>query len=136
MAHGKKTETVQKLYAAFQKGDLPTLLEHMTDTIDWGIDTQTPSPIPWYGVGIGKDHAASFFKALAKECDFTVFEPSGFLESDDSVACLIRYESTLKKNGRKVTQNVIHHFTFKGDNRVSRWRAWEDTGRTLAAWNA
>jgi hypothetical protein len=30
---------------------------------------------------------------------------------------------------------VIHHFTFKGD-RVARWRGWEDTARTLAAWNA
>lgn len=135
MAYGKKTEIVQKLYAAFQKGDLPTLLENMTDTIDWGIDAQTPSAIPWYGLGVGKDYAASFFKALAKECHFTVFEPSGFLESEDSVACLIRYEATLKRNGRKVAQTAIHHFTFEGA-RVSRWRAWEDTARTLAAWNA
>ncbi len=136
MAHGKKTELVLKLYTAFQKGDLPTLLEHMTDTIDWGIDTQTPSPIPWHGVGVGKDYAASFFKALAKECDFTVFEPSNFMESEDSVACLVRFESTLKKNGRKVAQTGIHCFTFKDDRHVSRWRGWEDTARTLAAWNA
>ena len=136
MAQGKKTAIVQKLYAAFQRGDLPTLLEHMTDTIDWGIDSQTPTPIPWYGVGSGKEFAAGFFKALGKECEFSRFEPTGFLESDTAVVCLVSYDSTLKRNGRKVSQNVIHHFTFKGDDRVARWRAWEDTARTLAAWNA
>jgi ketosteroid isomerase-like protein len=136
MAPGKKTAIVQKLYAAFQRGDLPTLLEHMTDTIDWGIDSQTPTPIPWYGVGTGKEFAAGFFKALGKECEFSRFEPSNFMESDTAVTCLVSYDSTLKRNGRKVSQNVIHQFTFKGDERVARWRGWEDTARTLAAWNA
>jgi uncharacterized protein len=136
MTYGKKTETVQKLYAAFQRGDLPTLLEHMADTIDWGIDSQSPTPIPWYGTGTGKEYAAGFFKTLGKECDFSRFEPTCFLESDSGVACLITYDATLRRNGRKLTQNVIHHFTFSGDDRVVRWRAWEDTARTLAAWNA
>jgi len=45
-------------------------------------------------------------------------------------------QNSLKRNGRKLSQNVIHHFTFKGDDRVARWRAWEDTARTLAAWTA
>jgi ketosteroid isomerase-like protein len=136
MAQGKKTETVQKLYAAFQRGDLATLLEHMTDRIDWGIDTQTPTPIPWYGVGIGKEFAAQFFNELGRACEFTRFQPTEFLESESGVACLVSYDATLKRNGRKVSQNVIHHFTFQGDDRVTRWRAWEDTARTLAAWNA
>ena len=135
MTNGKKTETVQKLYAAFQRGDLPALLEHMTDDIDWGIETKSQNAVPWYGLGTGKPFAAAFFQALAKECQFTRFEPNGFLESDDSVACLVSYEATLKKNGRKVMQNVVHHFTFR-DAQVSRWRAWEDTAHTQGAWNS
>ncbi len=135
MAYGKKTAIVQKLYAAFQKGDLPTLLEHMTDTIDWGIAAQTPSAVPWYGIGSGKEYAASFFNALAKECDFTRFEPTEFFENENGVACLVRYDATLKRNGHKVSQEVMHHFGFQGE-RVSRWRAWEDTARLLTAWSA
>jgi hypothetical protein len=52
------------------------------------------------------------------------------------VACLVSYDAIINKNGRRVSQNVVHHFNFKGDEQVVRWRAWEDTARTLAAWNA
>jgi len=108
----------------------------MSDDIDWGIDAQSPTAVPWYGIGTGKDFAAGFFKNLAKECQFTRFEPTAFLESDTGVACLVSYDAIINKNGRRVSQNVVHHFTFKGDDQVVRWRAWEDTARTLAAWNA
>jgi ketosteroid isomerase-like protein len=130
---GKKTALVQKLYAAFQRGDLPTLLEHMTDDIEWGIEVLAPTGVPWHGVGTGKPFAAAFFQALAKESDFTRFEPSDFLEGETSVSCLVAYEATMKRNGRKLLQHVIHHFTFRGD-RVARWRGWEDTAATKAAW--
>jgi ketosteroid isomerase-like protein len=133
MATGKKTELVQKLYAAFQRADLPTLLEHMTDDIDWGIEIIEPTGVPWHGVGKGKKFAAAFFESLGKESIFTRFEPSDFLEGEASVSCLVTYEATLRRNGKKVTQHVIHHFSFRGD-RVARWRGWEDTAYTKAAW--
>src|ERR1017187_9707412 len=104
MATGKKTELVQKLYAAFQRADLPTLLEHMTDDIDWGIEIIEPTGVPWHGVGKGKKFAAAFFESLGKESIFTRFEPSDFLEGEASVSCLVTYEATLRRNGKKVTQ--------------------------------
>jgi ketosteroid isomerase-like protein len=130
---GKKTALVQKLYAAFQRADMPTLLEHMTDDIDWGIEVLAPTGVPWHGTGTGKAFATTFFQALGKETEFSRFEPSDFLEGETSVSCLVTFEATMKRNGRKLLQHVIHHFTFRGD-RVSRWRGWEDTAATQAAW--
>jgi ketosteroid isomerase-like protein len=134
MLQGKKTELVQKLYAAFGRGDVPTILEHLTDDVDWGMDVSLATEIPWYGLGTGKKFVAGFFASLAKECVFTRFEPTEFLESETSVACLVTYECTLQKNGNKLLQNEIHYFKFRGD-RIARWRAWEDTAATKAAWN-
>jgi uncharacterized protein len=125
---------VQKLYAAFGKGDVATLLEHMSDDVDWGIEAQSSSEVPWHGVGVGKKFARAFFEALAKECVFTRFEPSGLMASDSAVCALVAFEATLNRNGRKVAENGIHHFTMK-NGRVTRWRAWEDTAHTKAAWN-
>jgi len=126
---------VQKLYAAFGQGNVPALLEHMSDEIDWGIEAAASTDVPWHSTGIGKKFAAKFFETLAREATFSRFEPSGFLASDTAVACLVTFEATLKKNGKKTLQNSIHYFTIK-NGRVTKWRGWEDTAQTKAIWNA
>jgi uncharacterized protein len=134
MSYGKKTELVQKLYAAFGRGDVPTILEHTTDDIDWGMEVKPPTDVPWYGLGTGKKFVAAFFTSLGQECVFTRFEPTEFLESESSVVCLVTTECTFKKSGHQVQQNEIHYFKFRGD-RVARWRCWQDTAAAKAAWN-
>lgn len=123
---------IQKIYVAFGSGDLPAILEFMADDIDWGIEAHA-SEVPWHGTGSGKMFAAKFFEALGRECTFSRFEPSGFLANDTSLACLVTFEATMKKNGRKMLQNAIHHFTIK-NGRVTKWRGWEDTATTRATW--
>jgi ketosteroid isomerase-like protein len=124
---------IQKIYAAFGKGDVPTMLEYMTDGIDWGIEGHESSEVPWHGTGTGKKFVATFFETLGRECVFTRFEPSGFLASSTAVACLVTFEVTVKKNGRKALENAIHHFTLD-NGRVTRWRGFEDTAYTKATW--
>jgi len=135
MSAEKNIQLVQKLYAAFGKGDVPTLLEHMSDDVEWGVEAKASTEVPWHGTGKGKKFAADFFAKLAKECTFTRFEPSGFLGSEDAAASLVSFDATLNKNGRKLSQNVIHHFTIK-NGRVTRWRGWEDTAYTKSLWNS
>jgi ketosteroid isomerase-like protein len=122
---------IQKLYAAFGKGDVPSILECIADDVDWGIEGQASSEVPWHGIGKGKAFATKFFEALARETTFTRFEPNTFLGSDTDVMCLVSWDATLKKNGRRMTQNDAHHFTIK-NGRVTRWRGWEDTAYSKA----
>ena len=124
---------IQKIYAAFGSGDVPAMLEFMADDIDWGIEVQATSEVPWHGTGTGKRFVAKFFETLGRECVFSRFEPSGFLASETSLACLVTFEVTMKKNGRKALENAIHHFTF-ANGRITRWRGWEDTAYTRASW--
>jgi ketosteroid isomerase-like protein len=123
---------IQKIYAAFGKGDVATMTEYMADDIDWGIEAAS-SEVPWHGTGTGKKYAVKFFEALGRECVFSRFEPNGFLASDGNVACLVTFDVTMKENGRKMTQNAIHHFTLQS-GRVTKWRGWEDTAQTQATW--
>lgn len=134
MSAEKNIALIQNIYAAFGRGDVPAILEHVSEDVDWGIESQT-SAAPWLGTGRGRAVVAKFFETLAKEAEFSRFEPSGFLASDDAVCCLIGYDSTLRKNGRKQTMNGIHHFTIK-NGRITKWRGWEDTAYTAANWNA
>jgi ketosteroid isomerase-like protein len=126
---------IQTVYAAFGRGDVPAILEHLADDVDWGLDTQATPEVPWHGTGKGKKVAAKFFEALGKEAVFTRFEPSGFLASDSAVACLVSWDATLNRNRRTMTQNVMHYFTIK-NGRITKWRGMEDTALTKAAWNS
>ncbi len=125
---------IQKIYAAFGRGDVPTMLELMADDVDWGIESHEAPEVPWHGTGTGKKFVAKFFGTLGRECTFPRFEPSGFLASDTAVACLVTFEVLVKKNGRKAVENAIHHFTIQ-NGRVTKWRGWEDTALTKATWN-
>jgi uncharacterized protein len=135
MSAASNIALIQQIYTAFGKGDLPGILEHVTEDIDWGIEAAASSEVPWHGTGKGKKFATKFFEVLAKECEFPRFEPSGFVASDDAVFCLLTFEVRLKKNGRKSLFNVMHHFAIK-NGKVAKWRGTEDTAQTKALWNS
>lgn len=41
-------QTVQNIYAAFGKGDMPAILDQLTDDIDWEYGyRRAPNPVPW-----------------------------------------------------------------------------------------
>ncbi len=135
MTAQKNIEAVQKMYAAFGRGDIPAILEYVADDIDWGIQAQSSKEVPWHGTGRGRDFAVAFFQALGQNADFPRFEPSGFLGDDHAVSALISFDVVLKKNGKKASYEVCHHFTFK-NGKVVKWRGWEDTAHTKALWNS
>jgi ketosteroid isomerase-like protein len=132
MSAAANLKLVQEIYQAFGRGDIPAVLEHCADDIDWGIDAK--SGVPWHGLGKGKAFAARFFETIARESEITRFEPHTFIAGDDGVACLVRLESKLRKTGKTVAMEDIHLFKIQG-GRVTLWRGSEDTAQVLAAWN-
>lgn len=56
-----QVETVQKIYEAFGKGDVPAILDQLADDVEW--DRDAPSyGVPIYEPGTGKDHVRRFFE--------------------------------------------------------------------------
>ena len=51
-------ETVQHLYAAFGRGDVPTILAGLADDVDWEHDA-FPNPVPWLQPLYERDQASS-----------------------------------------------------------------------------
>ena len=126
---------IQNIYAAFGRGDIATVMEHLSNDVDWGVDAQASTEVPWHGTGKGRAFAAKFFEALGKEAVFTRFEPSDFLASETQVACLVSWDAKLNRNGRTLTQRVHHRFTIE-NGRITKWRGTEDTAFVKAIWNA
>lgn len=112
-------ETVQAIYEAFGRGDVPAILDFLAEDVQW--DQEAPSyGVPIFEPGVGKDHAARFFAAL-QDLEFHRFEPTNFLTGGDQVAVPINVKVEVKATGNVVEALEIHLWTFAEDGKVSRF---------------
>ena len=68
--------------------------------------------------------------------DIPLLGPVTFVESGNTVMVALRLESVLKKNGRALKNDSVHHWTFDDNGLVKRYQHFNDTAQELAAWNA
>lgn len=124
-------KTVQTLYEAFGRGDIQTIIENVTDDIDWGAEAAS-AVAPWYGQRQGKDEVADFFKDLGSAAEVLEFTPTTFGSNDTEVFAIFRYRATSRATGKTTAMNVHHWFKFR-DSKVCFWRGTEDTAQSEAA---
>ncbi|HEY2517920.1 MAG TPA: nuclear transport factor 2 family protein [Polyangiaceae bacterium] len=135
MSEQKNLEAVQRMYAAFGRGDLPSILENVADDVSWAVNSQAAGSIPWYLHIKGKKDVAKFFAGLAESVEYTRFEPHAFAATGDVVYCTVSFDMTVKRNRQSMSSQMFHRFTFQG-GRIVDVLTGEDTAKTLAAWNA
>ena len=127
-------QKLQELYAAFGRGDIDTILRNVSDDCTWGTETSA-TEVPWYGIRSGRAQVGDFFATLAREVDFTRFEPKVFAATGDSVFVHVDLEYRFRKNGRSASVGSLHEFTLR-DGILASFRAYEDTASVRDAWNA
>ena len=79
--------TVQDIYDAFGKGDVPRILAHVAEDAVWEYGAG-PSDVPWLQPRRGKGGVAEFLSSLA-DLQFDQFQPKTFLESGDLVVVVL-----------------------------------------------
>ena len=133
MSVEENVQTAKEGYAAFGRGDLPAILELLTDDIEW-ISPGPPDVIPEAGTYRGKEAVAGFFATLAEDVDFHKFEPHEFIAQGDHLVVLISSEATVKRTGRKITDHIAHVWTFEG-GKLARFETFQDTAAIVAAYS-
>src|SRR5688500_10981130 len=119
----RNVTSVQAIYEAFGRGDVPAILEHLSEDLDWEYAYRAaPNPVPWLQPQRGRGGAAAFFEAL-KALDFHSFAPrvllEGNLEGEGVVVALIDLEATVRQTGRRmVEQHEAHIWHFGPDGKV------------------
>jgi ketosteroid isomerase-like protein len=125
--------TVQEMYAAFGRGDVPAILSRLADSVEWEYGPVSTT-VPWLQRRHGRDGAAGFFASLA-EIELHRFAPKEFLEGDGVVVVLIDVEFTVRATGKRVAEeDEIHVWRFDPDGRVVRYRHGVDTHLHQLAW--
>ena len=124
--------TAQRLYAAFARGDVATVLGGCTSDIEWHAGGRRED-FPTFGQRKGIQQVQEFFQAVAQFERFTEFSPREFYGDGNKVFVLGTLSVTLTSNGRQVSSDWVHVITFR-DGKVARFREFLDTAAYFAAY--
>ena len=129
MSERTNADVVQRGYEAFGRGDIPALLDLLTEDVEWTL--QGPSVIPFAGTRHGHEGVAEFFDVLGETLDFEQFEPREYVAQGDTV--VVGFERSLSRaTGRTIEQEWAHVNTLR-NGKIAKFRAFEDTGAYVAA---
>jgi uncharacterized protein len=127
-----KTAIVQKAYQCFGEGNVPGILELLTDNVVW--ISPHHAPVKPIGTFEGKDNVVQFFMQIGGTTEFQVFEPRLFVENENVVAVQGYSKGVVKSTGKSFEGEWVMWWTFEGD-KVSRFQAFEDTYTAYVAFS-
>jgi len=128
MSEDPKVAIVQRVYEAFGRGDVPTILDQLTDDVDWASEAER-GVAPWHGVRRGKANVPGFFQAIGETIDVTEFTPLAFAANETDVMAVLRFGFTVRATGKSGAMNLHHWWRFRGD-KIYFYRGTEDTVMT------
>lgn len=130
MSTQKPEEIVQQIYAAFGRGDLPTLLSLLADDVQWTLNGK--GSIPYGGRHAGKAAVERWFGLLGQTVTFTQFEIDRTVAKDSTVFCFGREAGTVKATGKSYTTPLLHVWEF-ADGRVASFSDYFDSAAISTA---
>ncbi len=132
MSAQNNTKTIQEMYAAFGRGDIQTLLDNVTDNVDWQAVVGVGPDVPTGGRRNGRAQVQQFFSQLNESTEFKRFEPREFVAERDKVVALGFYEAVVKKTGRSFKSDWVMVFTL-ANGKVAHFREYADAVGITAA---
>lgn len=131
MSEQQNVQTIQRAYDAYGRGDIDTILNMLSDTVEW--ITPGPSEIPTAGKRHGRKEVAEFFQTLARELDVQSFEAKQFIGQGDMVVVLGSYRYRVKANSQITESDWAMTFVLR-DGLVTRFQEYADTANYLQAY--
>jgi ketosteroid isomerase-like protein len=119
---------LKNLYAAFGRGEIPTVLGGMSPDIRWHqaeSNPYMPSGEPW----VGPDAVLNnLFMRLGAEWDGFTVHPKTFHDAGNSVVVEVRYTGRYKATGKSMDAQACHVWDVK-DGKVTRFQQYVDTAK-------
>jgi ketosteroid isomerase-like protein len=126
---------LQDLYAAFGRGDVPTVLGAMAPDVRWYEaegNPYMPSGDAWEGPDA---IVANLFAKLAEEWNGFTVHPVAFHDAGDTVTVEGRYTGEYKQTGQAIDAQFCHVWTLAG-GKITKFQQYADTGQFQDAMGA
>ena len=127
--------TATTIYEAFGKGDIPTILSHMADDVQWETwadNFAQNADVPWMQLRQGKAGVLEFFQLLGG-MPTTEFQVLSMMAGGNQVAVEFVIEVDVPSTGGHYRDEEIHLWTFNDAGQVVRLRHYIDTAKHIAA---
>jgi uncharacterized protein len=132
MQEQQNIDLVKKLYAAFGKGEIETIVDHLADQLSWRFDA--PSVIPYAGeYGTPEQVKTGFFQALGSTQKDYALRADEFIAQNDRVVMVGRYGATVTSTGKSFDLPLVHVWTVQ-NGKVKRFVNFTDTAKVAEAY--
>ncbi|MBX3287068.1 MAG: nuclear transport factor 2 family protein [Actinobacteria bacterium] len=120
-------ETIGAIYAAFGRGDLPTLFALLHPEVDWSVTVTAPGGdlVPMLRNGIGHPAAQRYFEGVG-QLEVHAFDVGRLLVAGDVVVAEVHLEVTHRHTEKRMSLDELHHWVVR-DGLVVRYRPYLDT---------
>lgn len=127
----ENTRIVQEVLAAFVRGDIPAILNSLTDDVDWFIPGP-PDRVAFSGARHGREQVLQFFITLEATIEFLKFEPRDYVAEGDKVVAFGRNYDRMKSTNRFFDNEWACLFVVR-DGKIAKVRMYEDTAAFVIA---
>ncbi len=126
--------TVNSIYDAFGKGDIQTIINYLSDDVQWeqwADNSAQKAGVPWMQARHGKEGAWEFFRMIG-EWNIKEFKVLSVMGNDKQVAAEFVLEADVPATGGHFRDEEMHLWTFNEEGMVARLRHYTDTARHIA----
>lgn len=127
--------TATAIYEAFSCGDIPTILSHMADDVQWeqwADNSAQKVGVPWMQSRQGKAGVLEFFQILGG-MTIKEFQVLSLMAGGNQVAVEFIIEVDVPSTGGHYRDEEMHLWTFNDAGQVVRLRHYTDTAKHIAA---
>lgn len=127
----ENANTVQGMYEAFGRGDIPTVLAGLDSQVEWreAENFIYADGNPYVGPNAVLE---GVFMRIGGEWDGFAVSPQELLDAGDTIIAHGYYSGTYKQTGKTVRAQFAHFFTFR-EGKVVKFQQYTDTAQFLQA---
>lgn len=132
MPEQENVDLIRRLYEAFGKGDINTIIDHLASQFVWRFDA--PSSVPFAGDFKTPDEVRrGFFGSLAETQKDQAVKPEEFIARDDNVVAIGRYSAVVTATNKRIDVPLVHVFSIQ-NGKVTRYLNFTDSATIAEAY--
>ena len=132
MQEQQNIDLVKRLYEAFGKGDIDTIIGSLANQLVWRFDA--PLVIPYAGEYKTPDQVKEgFFGSLASTQNDYALKTDEFIAQDDKLIMVGSYGATVNDTGKRFDLPLVHVWTIQ-DGKVKCFVNFTDTAKVAEAY--
>src|SRR4051794_13811041 len=111
MSTEQNVRVIEAIYEAFGRGDVPGILAHLTDDVEW--ITHLDPVVPWSGEYCGKGNVPRFFERVYTGCVVQSFEPLEYISQGDVVVSIGSFGAQSTATGKSALTRWVFIWRFR-----------------------